>query len=1004
MRKFLYIFVLLTSFGLYATAQERAISGTITDAKDGSTIPGVNILIKGTTTGTVSDIDGKYQLTVTGTAPVLIFKFIGYKPSEVIVGISNTIDVALVTESQMLDEIVVIGYGTVKKSDLTGSVSSIKAKDLVRMTSLNPEQALQGKVTGVQVTTATGAPGANPVVRIRGVGTFGNSSPIYVVDGVILDNISFLSSADIASMEVLKDASSTAIYGSRGANGVIVVTTKTGIIGKEETTFSYSGEAGIQRLSKKIDLLNGKEYATIANRIRPGSYNNVDAVPNTDWQDLIFRSAMVTNHQLSATGATKITQFYLGLGYFKQDGIIDKSSYERITIKLNNTYNLSSFFKLGNNITIAPYKQQNAPNVTYNAYRALPLLNAYRPDGSFSGVPGVGNPLASLAYSNDFNKGIRAVGNIYAEATFLESFIAKTSLGIDGNYNKSESFTPAYAVLNYDGTPSMQRNQYSVLNKGQSDNLSLLWENTLNFNRTFEKHSISAVAGYTMQNTTSENFSLTGNDILRDGEDFWYINGNYIYVDGKYNNLGSIKNNVEPDLYYSMISYLFRANYTYDSKYILTATFRRDGSSKFSKDNRYSIFPSFALGWNLSNEDFMQDIKAISNFKIRASWGKIGNDKIPYNNRFSLTQSLIGVFGTGDISYPGVTYSKNGNPDLVWETTTQSDIGVEIGVLSNRLTGEFDYYYRVTSDILINLSTPGHMGNGINQKVTYNAGEMLNRGFEFNLNWREKISDFSYSVGVLGSFIHNEVVKVGGNSGIDSLLYGGSVQGWGFTTESREELPVGSFWGYKINGVFQNQADLDNYPHASDAGIGDLRRVDVNGDNIIDGLDRTNIGSPVPTFIFGFNCELGYKNFDFSFNIQGQAGNKILNAKEIIRPDNYNYEKHVLDSWNGEGSSNSEPRPSFGGYNYAPSDFYLQDGSFIRLRNIALGYSIPTELCKKIKIQQLRIYIKGDNIYTLTKYTGYTPEIGSSSVIDNGIDTGIYPISAIYSVGVNLTF
>ncbi|MCO5258136.1 MAG: TonB-dependent receptor [Lentimicrobium sp.] len=1002
MKKLLYMLIMFTSLGTYAFAQERTITGTVTDSKDGTTIPGVNVLLKGTSTGTTTDIDGKYILSVPGPAAVLQFSFIGYTTKDITVGGQNTINVALESEAQMLNELVVIGYGTVRKSDLTGAVSSVKSKDLVKITAMNPVQALQGKVTGVQITSPSGAPGASPVVRVRGIGTFNNADPIYVVDGVITDNISFLSSADIASMEVLKDASATAIYGSRGANGVILVTTKSGKKGQIGATFTYSGEIGLQNLAKKIDLLNGREYAIIANRIRPGSYNNVDAVPNTDWQDLIFRSAIITNHQLSASGSTDAVQYYIGVGYFKQDGIVDKSSFERITVKLNNTYNFNNFFRVGNNISLSPYKQRNAPNVTFQAYRALPVLHPYREDDSFSAVPGVGNPLADLAYSNNFSKGIRGVGNVYAEADITKHFTAKSSLSVDGTYSKAESFTPAFAVLNYDGTASMQNNLYSDLYKGQSDNLSLLWENTLNYNRNVGKHSFQGLAGYTMQKITSEYLNLSGEDILRDGSDFWYINGNYVYVKDKIDKLGAINNGVDQNMYYSMLSYLFRINYTYDSRYIFTATFRRDGSSKFAEENRYGNFPAFAVGWNISNEEFMQDIRPISNLKLRASWGKIGNEKIDYSNRFSLTQNLLGVFGLGDISYPAVTYAKSGNPDLKWETTTQADVGLEVGMLSNRFTAEFDYYNRVTSDILIELSTPGHMGNGLGQKVRYNAGEMLNRGFEFNLNWREQIGDFNYGFGILGSTLHNEVLKVGGNSGIDSLLYGGFVSG--ATTESREGLPIGSFWGYKIDGVFQNQSELDNYPHDSQAGIGDLRRVDVNGDGKFNGLDRTNIGSPIPTFIFGFNVELGYKNFDFSFNIQGQTGNKILNAKEIVRPDAYNYEDHVNNAWNGEGTSNTEPRPSFGGYNYVPSEFYLQDGSFVRLRNVVLGYTIPESLLKRFNIKELRIYVKGDNVFTLTKFTGYTPEIGSSSPIDNGIDSGIYPVSSTYSFGLNLTF
>ena len=998
--KGILLLMLFSFIGAAVFGQERIITGTVSSADTKETLPGATIVIKGTTKGTTTDINGKFSLAISPVQTTLSVSFVGFDPQDVNIGAENILNIVLQPSKVMLSEIVVIGYGTVRKSDLTGSVGSVKAKDITKITSLNAEQGLQGKVSGVQVTSTSGAPGATPSVRIRGVGTFNNSSPIYVVDGVILDNISFLNSADIASMEVLKDASATAIYGSRGSNGVILITTKSGTIGEEKTNFSYSGEYSIQSLAKKIKLLNGRDFATIANEI-PGdpSYNNVDAVPNTDWQGLIFHTAPIQNHQLSAWGATKKTSYYIGISYFNQKGIIDKSGYERVTLKFNNTYQLKNHLKLGNNITISPYKQQNAPGVVFQAYRAWPTLLPYREDGSFAGVPGVGNPLADIEYSNSSNKGIRAVGNMYAEATFLKDFVFKTSFGIDAGYNKNENFLPVYAVLYYDGTESLQNHPKSSLFKESRDNLTWLWENTLNYSHIFNKHSISALAGYTMQNSNSEYFNAEGENIIRDASDFWYLQYNNITGPGI---KGSLGNGVDAGLYYSMISYLARVNYTYNEKYIFTATFRRDGSSKFASANRWSIFPSVAAGWNIGRESFMKSVPEVTKLKIRGSWGQIGNEKINYSNRFSLTQDLNTVFGTGDILYPGVSYGRNGNPDLKWEVTTQADIGMEVGLFNDRLTGEFDYYHRITDDILVDLATPGLMGNGQGQKVTYNAGKVLNTGFEANINWRDKIGEVGYSIGMLASTVHNEVLSVGGSSGVDSLLFGGDIKG--FLTQSRKGLPIGAFFGYKTDGIFQNQAELDAYPHTSDATIGDLRRVDVNGDLVINDQDRTYIGSPVPKFIFGFNAEVTYKGFDVSFALQGQTGNKIYNAKEFIRPDAYNFEQHVMDRWTGDGTSNSEPRATFGGYNYIPSDKYIQDGSFLRLRSFVIGYTLPDEFSKKIHMQQFRVYVKGNNIYTLTKYTGYTPEIGSGDVLSNGIDTGIYPVSAVYSIGVNLTF
>ncbi|MCK9422884.1 MAG: TonB-dependent receptor [Bacteroidales bacterium] len=998
--------ILILGFTGFSMAQVRTIKGVVTASDTKETLPGATIVIKGTTTGSVTDIDGKYSISIKTDKVILVFSYVGYNTKEIDPGNQTVVDVQLEPKKTTLDEVVVIGYGSVRKSDLSGSVGSVKAEDITRITALNPVQSLQGNVTGVQVASTSGTPGEKPAVRIRGVGTFGNSNPIYVVDGVIVDDISFLNSNDITSMEVLKDASASAIYGSRGANGVIMVTTKMGKGTDGKTAFSFSGEVGMQKLAKKIGLLNGRDFAIISNEIKPGSYNNVDAVPNTDWQDLVFHTAPVYDFQLSASGASKNIQYYISGGYFKQGGIIDKSSYQRITLKINNIYNLSKFVELGNNITIAPYSQQIAPDVTYAVYRAKPTLVPYYPDGSFAAVPGVGNPLADLAYSNNFNKGVRGVGNIFGEVNFLKAFTFKSSFGIDAAYNKSENFTPAFTVYNPDGSISQQQNLMSRLSKNTNYNFTWLWENTLNFKKEFGKHSIDAVAGYTMQNTTSDGFDLLGKNLIRDASSFWYIQPAYIYDPA--NNVNTINNileQVDNNLYYSMISFLFRVNYVFNKRYILTATFRSDGSSKFAQNNRYANFPSFALGWNVSQEKFMQNIKWLNKLKLRGSWGKLGNDKIPYWDRYARVESnILAIFGINNDPNTGASYGINGNPNLKWEVTTQTDVGLEFGLFDSRLTAEFDYYNKKTNDILVLLSTPGYLGNGAGAKVRFNAASVVNRGFEFNLGWRDQVGKFKYYVGVLGTTIHNEVLSIGGNSGVDSVLIGGYLGNGVPVTQSQVGLPIGAFYGYQTDGVFQSQAELNAYPHNSQAGVGDLRFVDVNGDGKIDGLDRTYIGNPIPKFIFGFNFGFEIYGLDFSVNVQGQTGNKIFNGKEVVRPDPYNFESHVLNRWTGPGTSNTEPRPSFGGYNYTPSDHFIQDGSFLRIRNLVLGYTLPTSWSTKIYMQKFRIYVKADNLYTLTKYTGYTPEIGSSDVLSAGIDNGIYPITAVYSIGINLNF
>jgi TonB-linked SusC/RagA family outer membrane protein len=988
------LFFLVASYG-----QNRVVSGKVTSSEDGEPLPGVNVVVQGTTKGTVTSMEGTYSIDLAQDETVLNFTFVGYTTQSIAVGDQTTINIALEPDTKTLDEVVVIGYGVVRKSDLTGAVSSVKGEDLTRIPAVSPMQALQGKVSGVQITSPSGAPGTSPVVRIRGTGTFNNANPIYVVDGMILDNIDYLNAADIQSMEVLKDASATAIYGSRGANGVIIVTTKRGAAGQETPVINFSGEYSIQKLQKKIDLLNGPEFATIVNEINPGTYNNVNAVPDTDWQGLLFQTAPIQNYQFSVAAASSKNEYYVGLGYFKQDGIIPKSNYERVTIKFNNTYHLADHVRLGGSLSFTPYRQENTnASAPFIVYRAQPVVAPYQSDGSYSPVAGVGNVLASLEYNNNSDRGIRSVNNVFAEIDFLKGFTFKSSFGVDMAYRKNKGFTPVFFVS------PQQQNSLSTLTKKNSDQLTWLWENTLSFSKEIGVHRFNAVAGYTWQEASSEFLELQGQNIIREGEDFWYFTPDNINETGIAN-----PNGVEADLNYSLASFLFRVNYVFNDKYLLTATYRRDGSSKFGTQNRYGDFPSVALGWNVIHESFMEAYPFITNLKLRASWGIIGNEKIDYNKRYSrVLNSLGSVFGSNETLHPGSTFGVSGNEDLKWESTYQTDVGLELGFFENQLTAELDYYSKTTKDILIALPVPGYLGNGTGATITYNAAEVLNRGFEYNVVWVSQTGDINYRIGTVGTTIHNRAMRVMGTGGSGDRLFNEAQ-----TTASRPGLPLGAFYGYVADGVFQNQGEVDAYPHRSDAGIGDLRFVDTNDDGSITDADRTYLGSPIPTFVYGLNFELGYKGFDLSADFQGQTGNKIYNAKETIRPDLYNFEQHVYGRWTVEGSSNDEPRPTAGGYNWLPSSRFIQDGSFFRLRSVTLGYNLPQSLAENVKVRSARIYVRGTNLFTLTDFTGYSPEVASGNTanrttggnpIDAGIDIGTYPVSTIYSVGLNVTF
>lgn len=985
------LFLIILALPMVSASQSRTVTGKVKSVDDSMGIPGANILIQGTTKGTSTDAEGNFNLELQPNESVLIISSIGFLTQTITIGQRSFLEVLLESDALSLEEVVVIGYGTVRKSDLTGSVSSIRGKDLNTVPSINPMQSLQGKVAGVQVASSSGAPGAGTYVRIRGIGTFNDSSPIYVVDGVILQNIDYLNSADVESMEVLKDASATAIYGARGANGVIIVTTKKGATsGNNYPTINLSVDYSIQQLAKKIDLLDGREYATVRNKINPGTYNNIDALPNTDWQDEIFTTAPIQNYQLSIAGGSEKFQYYTSLGYFKQDGIVSKSEYERVSLKFNNILHLSKSARLGSNLSFTPYNQQNTNgNAVFVVYRAWPTIAPYQSDGSYSPVPGVGNVLADIENTNSYNKGLRSVNNIYAEVDFLKGFTFKTSFGADIEYGKSRSYTPVFFVS------PQQQNATDDLGKGYSDRVDWLWENTLNYQKEIGVHRVNAVAGYTLQESSSENVFLGAQNLLRPGEDFWYVNifPNLVSPNFASNSVGSN---------FSMISYLARANYTYDNRYLFTATFRRDGSSKFTEANRYANFPSFALGWNAINEQFMQDNKTFSNLKVRASWGTIGNEKINYQRQYSLVQNGINALFGQDVLYPGATYGVSGNPNLQWETTEQIDVGIEAGFLNDRLTAEIDYYHRTTSDILIDLPVPGYYGNGDGAVITFNAGEVLNKGFEMNLGWNSEVKGVKYSIGLVGTTIHNEVLKVSGTGESDEELIG--LFNGRQVTRTVPGLPIGSFYGYNVIGVFQNSTELGTYPHLSDTEVGDLKFEDANKDGVLNSDDRINLGSPIPTMLFGLNMNLAYKNVDFTADIQGQHGNKIFNGKEIVRPDPYNFEDRYKNYWNGDGTSNSEPRPSNGGVNYEPSSRYIYNGSFLRLRNISLGYTLPQSLVDKGGIKSARAYVRVTNLFTMSDFTGYTPEIVSGNPVLNGIDVATYPVPRIFSLGLNLTF
>ncbi len=969
-------------------AQDVTITGTVVDGS-GETIPGVNILEAGTTNGTVTDLDGNFTLNVASSDAILTFSFVGFASQEIPLNGRSNLEVTLEQDISALDEVVVVGYGTQRKSDLTGAISSIKTEEITRIPTSNVVQSLQGRVSGVQVTSGSGAPGSGATVRIRGVGTLNNSSPLYVVDGMLLDDIDFINPNDVQSMEVLKDASATAIYGSRGANGVIIVTTKQGSF-SGQTTFTVDAYTGIQNLERKIDLVNARQFATLANELEQNVgnepiYNPGEYGEGTDWQDVIFRTAPISSINLGAQGGNENTAYNVSVNYFNQSGIIRESEFERLTVRLNNQYKLSDAITFGHNISFIYSNTQNAPGVEGNAYRIYPIFSPRNLDGSFTNTSPVGNPAAQFEYNNNQNNNYRTNGNFFLDVDFLDHFTFRSNFGIDLIFGDSRSFTPEFFV-----SPQQQVLENSVFVEN-SRSRNFLWENTVTYENEWGDHRLNILGGITSQYFYFESLDGERRNLPGDDPALWYLNAGELTT--------QTNSNFARD--WAMASLLFRANYVYNDKFLFTGTIRRDGSSRFGPENRYGVFPSLAVGYRVIQEPIFDNQNILSDLKLRASWGVIGNDKIgEYEGRPVVTGNENAVFGQDESLIFGATITRLANPFIKWEETVQTDIGLEFGMFENKLFGEIDYYYRRTNDILVGVPIPAFVGASNNPIV--NAASVENSGIDLSLNWRENRGSFSYNLGIILSTVNNNVLDIGqGNESI----FGGAV-GISGLLGSRTTVgeSIGHYFGYKTIGVFQNEEELENLPTRGPEVPGDLIFEDTNGDGVINSNDRVILGSPIPDLIFGFNLGFNFAGFDVNADFNGTLGNEIYNSKKQVRFNTYNFETTFLDRWTGEGTSNTEPRITNGGHNYEVSDRFIEDGSFLRLRNIQIGYTLPKNTVGAINLQNLRIYVSGTNVFTLTNYSGYTPEIGGGDVLGTGYDSAVYPIARVFNVGITASF
>lgn len=992
----------------------RKIEGIVTDQNQEPLI-GVSVAVKGTTMGTVTDFDGKYSLNVNADNTELTFSYVGYKPQTIAIT-GNVLNVILEEDTKLVDEVVVIGYGIQKKSDVTGSISSVKSEAIVRQPVANVASALQGQVPGVIVTSNSGAPGGSVNVRIRGVGTVNNSDPLYVVDGMPVNDIDYLSASDIQSIEVLKDASATAIYGSRGANGVVLVTTKQGKAGK--TTVTLDAYYGVSKAINNLDLLSGEEWynlQTEINKVKEATdltgfdLSKVNKSVSTDWVEEITRSAAIQNYSVGLSGGIADEYTYnTGVSYLTQEGTIKKTDYERISIKQNIEKTIvKKVLSVGTNINFSQSKENrilegsNTVGIMNSAIKLEPVIPVYNEDGTYGYSPFVdyNNPVADIDYTNNKRKRFSLVGNAYLDWNIIEGLKFRSSFGVDLRKTDDYEFLPVYNVSSY------QHNDINKVTRGYIKSDAYVLENTLTYNRTFnEKHNLTALVGYTNEWSRTETLEGSKRNTPNDDPNLQYIDAaqdaSSATVTGKAYEA-------------SLISYLGRLNYDYDDRYLFTASIRRDGSSRFGSKNKYGNFPSFALGWKLSNEEFFKNVNQdwLSSLKLRVGWGRIGNQNIDnymYQNLLSSHIQYSYLFGTGSAQdlYQGIVAVKMGNKDVKWETTESTNIGLDANLFRGRLTFSGEYYLKKTKDMLLVEPIPNYWG--FESGAMTNVGSAENSGVEFNIEWRDRAGNVDYNVGFNISTVKNRMTSLGNGSPIT----GGAIRN-GNATYTKEGYPIGTFYGYKTNGLIQTEEQLlEVRKRQPSAELGDVIFVDHNNDGSLTDADKTRIGNPIPDFIYGINLGAAYKGFDINIQLGGTYGNDIFNAMRYFTYDlssGTNKDRAVLNYWTPQNKNTDIPRLAAidSNDNIRISDRYVEDGSYLRLRNLQIGYTLPAHLTQKAYMQKVRVYITGQNLLTFTNYSGADPEIGqisSTQYLSRGVDIGTYPQAMTITGGISVTF
>ena len=1000
MKKNLLITCVMLLFAITSMAQNKiTISGVVTD-KTGETVIGASVRVKGQESkGSITDINGKYQIVDVASNATLIFSYIGMREQEIAVNGRSTINVKMEEDSQLIDEVVVVGYGSAKKRDLTGSIVTVKADEIASKPSTNPLASIQGKVAGVQVVN-TGRAGQDPEIHVRGTNSINGFKPLYVVDGLFTDNINYLNTADIESMEILKDPSSLAIFGVRGANGVIIITTKRAKIGK--TMVNINSSVGWKVIYDRVGVTNAEEFKMLYNEqlISQGSdpYDYTQWTGNTDWQNEIFQTGFLTNNNVSITGATDKSKFYLGLGYVMEEGSIKTEKLNKFTVNLNSEYSVTDFLRFGFQLNGVRAKYPDAKGVD-GALKAAPIAPTHDLEsGLIHTLPDfqraqVWNPLIETELRGAHNKSenYRVAGNVFGEIDILKNLTFKATFSMDYASSQGRSYSPLIYVYNPDVEGGKERlTERESVNQSKSTSLAAQSDYVLTYLGQFGNHGLTLTAGLTTNYNESSSLSggrsqLAGYGILvGDDPDRWWLS--------TIDDVSTATNGGSQSDRFTM-SYLFRALYNYKNRYLLNASFRRDGSSVFYKTgNTWDNFYSFGAGWVMTEEKFMQNQNVINFLKLKGSWGVLGsqNTGSSYPAYATIVSSGSAVFGDNIIAGKGP--NKLISPTLGWERNYSWEVGFDMHMFNDRLQLSPVYYNKTTKDMLT--SIPGIAGT---VPGLQNVGEIRNRGFELSASWNDKIGeDWRYGLGANLSTIDNKVLSLVNKD--YNIISGPS--------RVSEGYPIGYFYGYKVEGVYQNEDDIRFSPINSVGSVtpGDLKFADVDGNGKITDNDRTMIGNPTPDFTYGFNVNLGWKNLDLTVDMMGVYGNEIYRNWGSSSYAQLNYRTEQLNRWHGEGTSNWEPLldPSHK-INQEASTYFIEDGSFFRIRNIELGYNFDKRLLNRIKVQSLRLYTNVQNPKTWSRNGGYTPEVGGSA-ISFGIDGGGYPMPTVYTIGFNLTF